>query len=1677
MSRRNQNRGEPASSSSSTSSEPAVLPAASASDSGAMPASGSEIVSNLSQSTVVIEPTPVSGEGSQSVNPIMSVIHTPVINSHPANPVEVPAVVSQPVISSKPTQVFVTDKPVRKLTDENQFIQWGAEVEAARKRGLNVDRNNLIHKDITLQIDHLLQLHQPARFTGRHCWESWDDTTFFQVIPALFVNAIASDHTSLLNKLGGIRAHFDPNSRSKHSSFIWSILEVLHGHGYVQTFDNETAPDTMDVDLRKRCQRKLIENITLATTTAAGKPFLSAIQQGLSNNPASLGQPFANFFRDYLKEVDKALDVFQYMKRFSSPVQPTSWGKEETTSTSIVKPRNNHYNPSRQTTIIAPSEENIRTRDDGDACDGCGRPHKGGRPQCWKGPWGVKQGKLMLPHPDFNYNGSWESSKIGRAYSRFPKPFLTWGAKLNSSKNALEHLERADYVIENSMSSKDSRAPAHAGPPRPSSSAKRGERSPEAPPAWSSGMSFGQLIDSESRVSLFFYSQEEQMGTSTRALIDSGADHSMISADYAKEVESRLGVNCHKIPLISVSSCFGEHRQCECQLVINARIVDSNVSMSLSLLVVPDLREQVIIGRDMMNRLIKVIESEEVSQSGPDHSMEANVTCDVNAVLNSSNHVTPLTHRVGSQPVTMSSSSLAVNCNHSHSHSQTNSVVHGSTRVIDVYEGKDDHSDTFVPIDYYDDSVNPLPVTQSEMLSQIRIYGPDSIQMRIRRVVNQFRSVFSLTVKTHPARVKPMTIQVDQSKWHNMKGNTGPPRQQSVIKDVEIQRQCNELLALGVIRVSDSPYHSQVNLVPKPNGKWRLTIDYRLVNECTMDIGGVLPNIQNMLQRIGRHRPTFFGVMDLTSGFHQMALSESSRQYTAFITSNAVYEFNRVSMGLKGSPAHFQRAMVSEVLNGMIYTSVEMYIDDCIVYGRDEDQFIERLTQVLTRFRERNITLNPSKCQLGLSEIEYVGHTINSQGIAFSQSKLDSVMQHFQPQSAKELSSFLGVTSYFRDHVKNYALLEYPLRHMLKQFKEHRQLQWSEETTSAFQSLKEAINQCPRLFFVDDTLSIIVYTDASQHGIGGCVVQVKDGKEIPIAFMSKLFNDVQSRWSTIEKECYAIVATITKHEYLLRDRQFILRTDHRNLTYLNDAKSDKVYRWRLEIQSYSFKIEYIQGEKNVVADGLSRLFHISTSSSVPVQSSDTIIAESSPTDSTQSNIVNINAPSIAIPEDKYAIINAFHNHLAGHRGVKATVRKLKEEGHTWDGLTSHVTSFIDQCPTCQKLSTLSSLSHSDRYTLATLKMSSKIAVDTLMVGQEDNKGNKYIIVILDTFTRWIELFPVPNLEAQTAVDIMIQHFGRYGIPHSVVTDNGSQFINSLFDQLYSLTGISQIRITPYSHEENGMVERSIREVLRHLRCIVSDRRCHHRWSSVLPMVQRIMNTTINTVTQVSPAQLVYGTEANLNQSIFPVSTTSASSNNSSSTTSMESIIAQRQALQAVALDVAQTLQRERDERHIAGQSQPATEFPLQSLVLVNPPSGILQPHDSKLHTYRSGPMRVIARNGDTYSVLDLVKKTPRDVHVSRLVPFIWDEKRVNPHTIALQDSQEFVIETIIDHVAGNSRNKNSYEFRVRWEGYGPEEDQWLAYQELKDTEQLAMYMWNNNLRQLMTIAQRKRVHH
>ena len=578
-----------------------------------------------------------------------------------------------------------------------------------------------------------------------------------------------------------------------------------------------------------------------------------------------------------------------------------------------------------------------------------------------------------------------------------------------------------------------------------------------------------------------------------------------------------------------------------------------------------------------------------------------------------------------------------------------------------------------------------------DMEMPIVLTGGKSMVKKLTSVCHEHSDVVSTQFRAAAAQVPPFDVPVQKEGWHT-KENRRPARMQGSVKEQEINRQVEKMLESNVIRLSTAVAHSQVLLVPKPDGTWRFCIDYRRLNACTNDSESwPIPNIPQMLRRIGDKRPKFFGILDLTKGYYQAPLSESSKHYTAFVTACGLYEWNRVPMGLMGAPSYFQRIMTSTVLVGLMHHCCEVYMDDIVVYGSTEDEFIGNLRLIFGRLRKHKLTVNPKKTRLGLSSIEYVGHTIDNEGISFSRERLQEVIDFPKPQSKGELKSFLGLANYLRDNVPHMSGVCVPLHGMLTGYSKKEKgkaITWTDEASRAFAELKAAINDCQKLFYIDDHSPIHLYTDASLYGIGAYLCQVRDGKEVMIALMSRTLTDTQRRWSTIEREGFAIVEAFKKFAYLIRDVRFTLHTDHKNLVYIRDTGSSKVVGWKLDIQEYDFEVQYIKGELNTVADLMSRNPAATVCQEVEERAKTTNL------DSMDLQEIGKSASrSIAdqlylfqgcIPQEQYDILRSVHNEAVGHNGVENTILKLRSAGHTWDNMRDVVRKFVKECDTCQK---------------------------------------------------------------------------------------------------------------------------------------------------------------------------------------------------------------------------------------------------------------------------------------------------------------------------------------------------------------------------------------------------------
>ena len=341
--------------------------------------------------------------------------------------------------------------------------------------------------------------------------------------------------------------------------------------------------------------------------------------------------------------------------------------------------------------------------------------------------------------------------------------------------------------------------------------------------------------------------------------------------------------------------------------------------------------------------------------------------------------------------------------------------------------------------------------------------------------------------------------------------------------------------------------------------------------------------------------------------------------------------------------------------------------------------------------------------------------------------------------------------------------------------------------------------------------------------------------------------------SVIQKEAYAIFHCCTVLAHLLQDRTFTIKTDHRNLTFMKNDSNAMVIRWYVALQEFDYKLEYVPGAENAVADAMSRLCP-NLMRDIP----DDIQVVHRTT--TLSAIME----NTALPDSVQEAIQTCHNKIVGHGGVERTLLKLMSLNHNWPQMRQHVKTFIRDCPCCQKMSAIKIPIRSIPFTTSTYRAMECLNID--FVGPFPDKG--YILVIVDTFTRWTELFICSEATALAAASSLLIHFGRFGSPQTIRSDRGSHFANELIEEFLRLVGTAHNLTLAYSSEENAIVERTNKEVNRHLRVFIYDTCIPEDYHLCLPFIQRIINSSQNHRSKVSPAQSLFGNSINLDHGIL-----------------------------------------------------------------------------------------------------------------------------------------------------------------------------------------------------------------
>ena len=721
--------------------------------------------------------------------------------------------------------------------------------------------------------------------------------------------------------------------------------------------------------------------------------------------------------------------------------------------------------------------------------------------------------------------------------------------------------------------------------------------------------------------------------------------------------------------------------------------------------------------------------------------------------------------------------------------------VHHEHRTDCLYLGANDRQRIYLV---------PMPEEQATAVNQLEFELPPTIPTkfvgRLRRALKTHASVFHQGGRLRQTLAVEHDIQV-----LNPQPFREPPRRQSMPKRKFIDEQVREMLADGIIEPTTSPWSSAITIATKQNGEHRFCIDFRRLNDQTVDAPQCLPRIHEILKDLGKAK--VFTTLDLKSGYWQIPMAAEARKYTAFSApSGGQYQFRVMPFGLKNAPETFQNLM-RHVLAGHWGEFCMAYLDDIIIYSGDWDSHIRHVGLTLERLHTYGLTCCPQKCHFGRTDLEFLGHVVTAVGNQAQPRHVEAILNAEPPKNRKQLQLFIGTCNWLMEYIPGYSELAAPLTTLASP---KATFKWTTEINSAFEALKEAFRNPNQLSRPDPDLPFVLQTDASAVGMGAVLMQEgPEGERRIISYASAKFSPTEARYHCNEQECLAVVWAIKKYRPYLEDRPFILRTDSKTLTWLRQMKDSraKLNRWHIFLSELSFTIEHCPGKNNELPDALSRQPNseelspgepdlermVPPKRDTPALDRSTIpilnavyspslaeeICAAQQEDPQISNMIvqwnEIRFHGPKNPREVEFVENNMHDErgfwrrnpegthyqlrvpttlrqrviwdyhdvpLAGHPGSEETIRAIQEH-FFWPGMSREIRRYVAGCHLCICTKPLhGKIADGQRPRSARMAWET-LAVDLMGPYSLTKRGNRFILVVTDMFTRLLSPAELP----------------------------------------------------------------------------------------------------------------------------------------------------------------------------------------------------------------------------------------------------------------------------------------------------------------------------------------------
>ena len=681
------------------------------------------------------------------------------------------------------------------------------------------------------------------------------------------------------------------------------------------------------------------------------------------------------------------------------------------------------------------------------------------------------------------------------------------------------------------------------------------------------------------------------------------------------------------------------------------------------------------------------------------------------------------------------------------------------------------------------------------------------------------------------------SIQVDpNAKPRYCKARTLPYSLRPKVEE-ELERQVSE----GILEpVAQTEWATLIVAVLKSDKSVRICGDFRVtVNPVAKLDRYPVPKIEDLLATLQRGR--IFTRLDLWNAYQQLPLEEDSQKYVVINTTKGLFKYKRLPYGISSAPAIFQRVM-EHLLQGI--HGVVVYIDDIVVSGRNEQEHLQALDEVLKRLSATGLRVKEKKCLFMVFSLSFLGHRIDAKGLHPLEEKVEAIKSAPTPRNVTELKSYLGLLTYYGKFLPHLATRLAPLYELLKQQTRWR---WTAAQEKAFHESKELLSSSPLLVHYDLQLPLTL----------GCAVlahRMSDGSEKPIAYASRTLNQAERNYSQLEKEGQSLVFGIKRFYAYLFGRPFELVTDHQPLLGLlkenrstSPQASARIRRWSLYLSMFEYVLKFRCTTAHTNADALSRLplpvepaittilpelvllaEHLSES---PVSAGEiraetlkdvllapalqflkqgwpiTLDAKSPlvPLFSRKSELSLYEGcilwgTRVVIPTScREAILAELHE---GHPGM-ARMKALARMYVWWPGITSDMETTVLQCTQCQAHQSTPAPAPLHPWSWPT-RPSTRLHLD--FAGPVNGR---MFLVLIDAHSKWIEAFNTASATSTAVIEELRSLFTKFGLPETIVTDNGTCFVSTEFEDFLQANGIKHITSAPYHPASNGLAERAI----------------------------------------------------------------------------------------------------------------------------------------------------------------------------------------------------------------------------------------------------------------------------